>query len=101
MKKRTLVVGVAAGLALAGIAVFFWNGSTAQKAAAQGPRGNQRQVPVNVAKAVTQSVPIRLEALGSVTTIASVAIKPRVDSEIVAVKFADGARVKQGDVLFV
>ena len=85
MKKRTLVVGVAAGLALAGIVVFLWNGSAAQKAAAQGPRGNQRQVPVNVAKAVKQSVPIRLEALGSVTTIASVAIKPRVDSEIVAV----------------
>jgi RND family efflux transporter MFP subunit len=36
-----------------------------------------------------------------VTTIASVAIKTRVDSEITAVKFEDGARVKQGDVLFV
>ena len=46
-------------------------------------------------------MPIRLEALGTVTTIASVAIKPRIDSEITAVKFEDGARVKQGDVLFV
>jgi multidrug efflux system membrane fusion protein len=101
MKKRTLVVGVAAGLALAGLAVFLWNGSAAEKAAAQGPRGDQRQIPVTVAKATKQSVPIRLEALGTVTTIASVAIKPRVDSEIIAVKFEDGARVKQGDVLFV
>ena len=101
MKKRTLVVGVAAGLALAGTAVFFWNGSSSQKAAAQAPRGDQRVVPVTVAKAVKKSVPVRLEALGTVTTIASVAIKPRVDSEIVAVKFDDGARVKQGDVLFV
>ena len=33
--------------------------------------------------------------------MASVAVKPRIDSEIVAVKFEDGARVKQGDVLFV
>ena len=56
---------------------------------------------VTVAKAVKKSVPVRLEALGTVTTIASVAIKPRVDSEIIAVKFEDGARVKQGDVLFV
>ena len=101
MKKRTWIVGVAAGLALAGIGVFFWNGSSSQKAAAQAPRGDQRVVPVTVAKAVKQSVPVRLEALGTVTTIASVAIKPRVDSEIVAVKFEDGARVKQGDVLFV
>jgi multidrug efflux system membrane fusion protein len=101
MKKRTLAVGVIAGLALAGIAVFFWNGSSSQKAAAQAPRGDQRVVGVTAAKAVKQSVPIRLEALGSVTTIASVAIKTRVDTEILAVKFEDGARVKQGDVLFV
>jgi RND family efflux transporter MFP subunit len=32
--------------------------------------------------------------------MASVAVKARVDSEITAVKFEDGARVKQGDVLF-
>jgi RND family efflux transporter MFP subunit len=36
-----------------------------------------------------------------VTTIAAVAVKPRIDSEIIAVKFEDGQRVKQGDVLFV
>jgi len=46
-------------------------------------------------------VPVRIEALGTVTTMASVAVKARVDSEITAVKFEDGARVKQGDVLFV
>jgi RND family efflux transporter MFP subunit len=101
MKKRTLVVGGIAALALAGTGVFFWNGSSSQKAAAQAPRGDQRVVGVTVAKAVKKSVPVRLEALGTVTTMASVAIKPRVDSEIVAVKFEDGARVNQGDVLFV
>ena len=101
MKKRTLVVGVAAGLALAGTAVFFWNGSSSQRAAAQAPRGDQRVVPVAAAKAVKKSVPVRLEALGTVTTVASVAVKPRIDSEIIAVKFEDGARVKQGDILFV
>jgi multidrug efflux system membrane fusion protein len=100
MKKRTWVVGVAAVLALAGVAMFFWNGSPSQNAAAQSPRGPQRMVPVVVAKAEKQSVPIRLEALGTVTTIASVAIKPRIDTAIVGVHFDDGARVKQGDILF-
>jgi RND family efflux transporter MFP subunit len=100
MKKRTLFVGVATGLALAGLGVFFWNGSSSQKAAAQAPRGGERIVPVSVATAVKRGVPVRLESLGTVTTIASVAIKPRIDSEIVAVKFEDGARVRQGDVLF-
>ncbi len=101
MKKRTWIAGAAAGLALAGIGIFFWNGSSSQKAAAQASRGDQRVVGVTAAKAVRQSVPVRLEALGTVTTMAAVAVKPRIDSEIIAVKFEDGARVKQGDVLFV
>lgn len=101
MKKRTWVAGLAVMLALGGGAAFVWNGSPAQRAAAQGPRGEARSVPVAVAKAAKKVIPIRLDALGTVTTMASVAIKPRVDSEIIAVKFEDGARVKQGDVLFV
>lgn len=101
MKKRTLIVGALAGLALAGLGVFLWNGSSSQKAAAQAPRGEGRVVLVGAAKAVKKPVPVRLEALGTVTTMASVAIKTRLDSEITAVKFEDGGRVKQGDVLFV
>lgn len=101
MKTRTWVVGVGVVLALVGGAAFVWNGSATQKAAAQGPRGEQRTVQVVTANATKKSVPIKLDALGTVTTIASVAIKPRVDSEITAVKFEDGARVKQGEVLFV
>jgi membrane fusion protein, multidrug efflux system len=101
MQKRTWIAGAAVGLVLAGIGVFFWNGSSSQKAAAQASRGDQRVVGVTAAKAGKRSVPVRLEALGTVTTMAAVAVKPRVDSEITAVKFDDGALVKQGDVLFV
>jgi len=101
MQKRTWIAGAVAGLALAGIGIFFWNGSSSQKAVAQASRGDQRVVGVTAAKAVRQSVPVRLEALGTVTTMAAVAVKPRIDSEIIAVKFEDGQRVKQGDVLFV
>jgi membrane fusion protein, multidrug efflux system len=101
MKKRTWFVGVAALLAVAGAAVFAWNGSPSQRASAQAPRASQRTVPVAVAVAERRSVPIRLEALGTVATMASVAIKSRVDSEIVDVKFTDGQRVTKGDVLFV
>ena len=80
--------------------MFLWNGSSSQKAAAQSPRAGQRVVPVNVAKAEKHAVPIRIEALGTVTTIASVAIKPRIDTAIEKVHFADGARVREGDILF-
>jgi RND family efflux transporter MFP subunit len=101
MQKRTWIAGAVAGLALAGIGIFFWNGSSSQKAVAQASRGDQRVVGVTAATAVRKSVPVRLEALGTVTTMAAVAVKPRIDSEIIAVKFEDGQRVKQGDVLFV
>jgi RND family efflux transporter MFP subunit len=100
MNRRTLVLGVAGVLALAGLGMFLWTSSSGQKAAAQAPR-SERAIPVAVAKVVRAPVPFRLEALGTVTTMASVAVKARVDSEIVAVKFEDGARVKAGDVLFV
>src|SRR5215510_5666646 len=46
----------------------------------------------------SRSVP--LEALRSVTPIANVAVKSRVDTEITAVHFRDGALVREGDLLF-
>jgi multidrug efflux system membrane fusion protein len=71
------------------------------RAAAQGPgaRGGPRTVAVEVATAVRKPTPVLVETLGTVTTMASVAIKPRLDDEIVGIHFADGAHVKQGDLL--
>ena len=55
---------------------------------------------MEVAKAVRKQVPVRIDALGTVTPIASVAIKARVDTAIVGVHFQDGAHVDKGDLLF-
>jgi RND family efflux transporter MFP subunit len=49
--------------------------------------------------AVKRKTPLLTEALGTVTTMASVAIKTRIDNEIVRIHFTDGAYVKQGDLL--
>ena len=57
-------------------------------------------MPVDVTTAVKKSVPVRADLLGSVTPIASVAVKTRIDSEITAVHFSDGAVVRKGDMLF-
>lgn len=75
----------------------LWN---ANNAAAQGARSAARLVPVDVAKAVKKPMPVRVEAIGNVTPIASVAIKARLETTIVGVHFQDGARVKEGDLLF-
>jgi membrane fusion protein, multidrug efflux system len=105
MKRRNWVLGVAAALAVAavvgaksGMLPASWNPWASQGTVAQAPR--ERSVPVDVAVAVKKRVPVRVDLLGSVTPIASVAVKSRLDSEIVGVHFQDGAMVRQGDVLF-
>jgi multidrug efflux system membrane fusion protein len=100
MTRRTLLL--TAGALVAATAAFFLTRSywTANDAAAQSRQNAVRTVPVITAIAEKKNVPVRVEALGNVTTIASVAIKPRVDSVITAVNFNDGARVKEGDLLF-
>jgi multidrug efflux system membrane fusion protein len=108
MKKRNLVLGVAAVLALAavvaaksGVLPANWNPWSPQDAGAQAPRAQaERNVQVDVAVAVKKQVPVSVNLLGSVTPIASVSVKPRVDTEITAVHFQDGAMVRQGDILF-
>jgi RND family efflux transporter MFP subunit len=101
MKKRTLVLGVAAVLALGAVAALKWSDWAPTGAVAQAPKQTgPRAVAVDVAVAVKKQVPVRVDLLGSVTPIASVAVKTRVDSEITAVHFKDGAMVQLGDLLF-
>ena len=97
MSKRKWLFGVTA-LALIAIAVLIRSQWTTDSARSQ-PRA-ERVVPVETALAERKKVPVRLDALGSVTPIASVALKARVDTNITGVHFSDGALVKQGDLLF-
>lgn len=56
--------------------------------------------PVEVATAETRTVPVEMKTIGTVEPIASVQLKSKVQGEILAVQFADGAQVKAGDLLF-
>ncbi|HZQ61439.1 MAG TPA: efflux RND transporter periplasmic adaptor subunit, partial [Casimicrobiaceae bacterium] len=63
------------------------------------PKGSPA-VPVTVAQVVTKTVPVRLTAVGNVEPYTSVAVKARVDGQIVSVRFKEGDRVRKGQVLF-
>jgi multidrug efflux system membrane fusion protein len=99
MKKPGLLVAAAAVIALAGgVAAMQWFGAN-ERAAAQASKAQPRVVSVEVGKAVKKSVPAIIEGLGTVTPLASVAVRTRIDSEIVGIHFTDGALVTAGDLL--
>jgi RND family efflux transporter MFP subunit len=93
-----VIIGGVLLLGAAGLAMATRGAWAPQGAVAQAPSA-PRKVAVEVAQSVSKLFPMRVDALGTVTPMASVAIKSRLDNEIVAVKFNDGARVKKGDVL--
>ncbi|HVA63322.1 MAG TPA: efflux RND transporter periplasmic adaptor subunit [Terriglobales bacterium] len=68
--------------------------AAAPKAVALAP------VPVAVARAVTQNVPTRLEAIGAVQAMATVSVKSLVGGELKTVGFRQGEEVRRGQVLF-
>jgi len=98
MLQRKWLIGGAA-LALLGIAVLARGLWTTDGVAAR-TQAQARAVPVETATAERKTMPVQLRALGTVTPIASVAIKTQVDTTITSVRFRDGARVEKGDELF-
>lgn len=58
-------------------------------------------VPVKVIAVVKKDIPVKIEALGTVVPYQTVALKSRIDSQIIEVKFKDGDNVKKGDPLFI
>lgn len=60
----------------------------------------QPPVPVAVAAVTQQPMPVRIETIGTVQTIANVVVKSRVDGYITDVLIKDGQFVKTGEVMF-
>jgi membrane fusion protein, multidrug efflux system len=58
-----------------------------------------RAVPVAVASAIEQDMPVYLTGLGSVTAYNTVSVKSRVDGELLQVNFREGQQVNKGDLL--
>jgi len=93
------VVGAAVVIALVAAAVVWWHrtGADVPQAAAQAPAPG---IPVTAGTVAIQDVPVFLHGIGTVQAYNSVAIKSRVDGQIVNVAFKEGQDVKEGDLLF-
>jgi membrane fusion protein, multidrug efflux system len=90
-----LVVVVAAGI---------WVFRDGEQASAQGSRGRGgaaggAAVPVVAVAAREGSIGVYVDGLGAVTPLSTVAVRSRVDGELMAVHFREGDLVRQGDLL--
>ena len=65
-----------------------------------GPKGPPPGAPVTVAAAELQTVPIHVDAIGTVEAYSSVQVRPLVSGTLNAVRFREGQAVRVGDPLF-
>jgi multidrug efflux system membrane fusion protein len=98
MKRVNGAVALIAVLALVGVSYHVNLLSPARsQTAVSRPQG---PVPVRATKATIKPTPVEFDTIGTVQTIASVAIKSRLDGFIDKVLVQDGQFVKAGDVMF-
>ncbi|MGZ4879303.1 MAG: efflux RND transporter periplasmic adaptor subunit, partial [Candidatus Angelobacter sp.] len=64
-----------------------------------GRGGAQMTIPVAVAKAEVRDLPVLLNGLGSVDAYNTVAVKSRIDGQLIKVNVREGQEVKQGELL--
>lgn len=87
-------------LLLAGGAAWVGNQKDADKTGGKAAAAKAPSVPVVATPAVKGDVPVSVKLAATVYANATVTVKSRLDSQIVAVHFQDGDKVKQGDLLF-
>lgn len=85
-----VIAAVAAG-------VWQWQAAPAPKAAAAS--GPAPGVPVMIAEVVQKAVPLRLSAVGRAEPYSTVTLRPRIDGQILEVRYKPGDPVKKGQVM--
>jgi multidrug efflux system membrane fusion protein len=97
-KDRTplKVFALGAALTAAATAMVFLTRSEGK------PQRERREpvVTVAAAAALQKSVPVQIQAVGTVEAYATVAVKSRIEGQLVEVHFREGQDVKKGDMLF-
>lgn len=92
-------VALAAVVAAAVIAFYLQQGGDTRAKEKQGKSGPPA-VPVSVEPAREENVPVYLNAIGNVEAFSTVAVRARVDGQIVALNFREGEEVRRGAALF-
>ena len=92
--RRWIWTGVVAAVVAVGVAAFWRHDHAPAKRTAAPPA-----VPVTVATAAQENVPIYLSALGTVQAWNTISVHSRIDGTLDEVDFTQGQEVRKGDVL--
>lgn len=101
--KVRIVSLVVVLLVIAGLAGLAWylgqQKSSGPRMGGMGFPGGGFSTTVGMAVTSTQDIPVVLEALGTVTPIATVTVRPQVSGVITEIRFTEGQLVTKGQVL--
>lgn len=96
--KRWMLFG-GVGMLVVAVVLFAYFGAEIRANERKAPKGPPA-IPVTIETVVQQLVPYRIQAIGNVEAYSTVAVKARVDGQIVEVGFKEGEEVKKGQILF-
>jgi multidrug efflux system membrane fusion protein len=111
-RRRGLWIWLVILVVAAGAGAYYWThrqnsgqkpaGTDAGTTGRRGPGGRggaAGPIPVVAVKAQKGNIPVYFNGLGSVTPLATVTVKSRVDGQLMSLHYKEGDLVKQGDLL--
>jgi len=97
-RRRKMIWWILGGIALLVLIVIGARHRAATSATA-GRAGMNAPLTVGVASVTTGDIPITINALGTVTPLATVTIHPQINGPLIRIAFTEGQMVKRGDLL--
>jgi len=97
-QKRWMLFG-GLGMLVVAIGLLSYFGAEIRANERRAPKGPPA-IPVTVEPVDQRLVPFRIQAIGNVEAYSTVAVKARVDGQIIQVGFKEGEEVRKGQALF-
>jgi len=99
LSRKTILIGLC--LAAVAGAGYWWAGRYGDDASGGAGKGKRlgQEIPVRIAVARAQDVPVTIDAIGTVQALNTATIRTQVDGRLVALRVTEGEDVKKGEIV--